>query len=93
MKQTFKIKKNKLIDGGRGSRAGSLPPLRAGSPVAARPSPWARNARATSLEPILDDLFKREIPLFSSTPQPTPVKAEKWAPRESEVAFDKEGKI
>lgn len=70
-----------------------MPPIRDSTPFTSRPRQWLRNPRATSLEPILDDLFKREIPHYAYTPQPTPVKAEKWAPRESEVAFDKEGKI
>uniref|UniRef100_A0A1A9VGU1 Uncharacterized protein n=1 Tax=Glossina austeni TaxID=7395 RepID=A0A1A9VGU1_GLOAU len=51
--------------------------------------------RATSLEP-LDELFARKLERPSvferaGSPSPTPVKAGRWGPRPTEVAFDADG--
>ncbi|XP_059611948.1 uncharacterized protein LOC132258596 isoform X1 [Phlebotomus argentipes] len=70
-------------------RAGSVPPLRAGSPFRELSVP--RGLRASSVDPLDNLLDNLRLPLYSTGRSPTPVKAGRWAPRPSEIAYDSDG--
>lgn len=83
-------------------RAGSIPNHRAGSPFREMTMPRGRSPfrgsspfrassplRGSSVDRLLDDL---DVPsVFTRGLSPTPVKAHRWAPRPSEVAYNYDG--
>lgn len=79
------------------SRAVSVPPPISSPPLRSL-SVQPRDLRATSIPPLpsvplspLDLLSEYERQPFERGLSPTPVKLGRWAPRNSEVAFDSDG--
>lgn len=72
------------------TRAGS--PFHAGSPFRAG-SPY-RNLRALSVDRLDNLLDSLDIPhVYTRALSPTPIKAGRWAPRPSEVAYNYDGNV